>query len=61
MEQGLYAQVVMILRKDSYHKKEKEKIKEYNFQGKSARSRRWFDIDHERLEEKFMTHAPDLY
>ena len=40
MEQGMYAQVVMILQMDSNYKKEKEKNKKYNFQGKSARSRR---------------------
>ena len=40
MEQGLYAQVVMILRWESDDKKEKEKTKKYNFQGQSARSRR---------------------
>ena len=55
MEQGLYAQVVMIRQKDSENKKEKENTKKYNFQGKSAGSRRWFDLDHEWLEENFMT------
>ena len=47
MEQGLYSQVVMIRRKDSDNKKEKEKTKEYNCQGKSAISIHWFDLDHE--------------
>ena len=61
IEQGLYAQVVMIPRKDLYNKKEKENTKKYNFQGKSARSRRWFDLDHKRLEENSMTHEPDFY
>ena len=51
MEQGLYAQVFMILRKESENKKEKEKTKKYNFQGKSSRPRRWFDLDHEWSEE----------
>ena len=53
MEQGLYGQVVMIFRKDSDNKKEREKTKKYNTQEKSARSIRWFDLDHEWLEEKF--------
>ena len=50
MEQGLYEQVVMIIRRDSYYKKEKENTKKYNFEGKSARSRSWFNLDHERLK-----------
>ena len=37
MEQGLYAQAVMIRQKDLDNKKEKENTKKYNFQGKSAR------------------------
>ena len=51
----------MIRRKDLYNKKEKEKTKKYNFQGKSARSRRWFDLDHKRFEENSMTHETDFY
>ena len=47
MEQGLYAQVVMIRRKESDNKKGIENIKKHNFQGQSARSGRWFDLDHE--------------
>ena len=50
MEQGLYAQVVMILRKDPENKKEKENTNKQNFQGKSTRSRHWFDLDPEWLE-----------
>ena len=46
-EQGLYAQLVMIHRNDSDNKKEKENTEKYNFQGQSARSVRWFDLDHE--------------
>ena len=45
MEHGLYVQVVMIRWRESDDKKEKENTKKYNFQGLSARSRRWFDID----------------
>ena len=60
-EQGLYAQVVMIRRRESYDKNEKGNTKKYNFRGKSARSRRWFDLDHEWLEENFRTRGPDFY
>ena len=61
MENELYAQVVMICQMESDDKKEKDKIKKYNFQGQSARSRRWFDLDIEWLEENFMTREPDFY
>ena len=61
MEQVLYAQVVMIRLKDSGNKKEKEKTKKYNFQGKSTRSICWFNLDHEWLEENSRTREPDLY
>ena len=37
MENGLCAQVVNIHRKESENKKEKDKTKKYNLQGKSAR------------------------
>ena len=60
-EQGLYAQVVMTHQKQSDNKKEKENTKKYNFQRQPARSRLWFDIDHEWLEENFMTNGPDFY
>ena len=50
MEQGLYANVIMIHQKESDNKKEKEKTKKYNFQGQSARSRRWFNVDHDWIE-----------
>ena len=36
MENGLYAQVVMIRRRDSDDKKEKIKDREYKFQGQPA-------------------------
>ena len=61
MEQGLYAQVVMIRRRESDDKKEKEKTNKYNFQVQSARSRRCFDIVHEWLEVNFRTREPDFY
>ena len=46
---------------ESDDKKEKEDTKKYNFQGQSAISKRWFDIDREWLEETFMTREPDFY
>ena len=49
MEQGLYEQVVMIRRNNLDNKKEKENTKKYKFQGQSARSKRWLDLDHECL------------
>ena len=61
LEQGLYAQVVMICRKQSYNKKGNEKTNKYNFPGQSAGSIRWFDLDHERLEENCSTHEPGFY
>ena len=38
----------------------KEKAK-YKFQGQSARSQRWFDLDLDWIEENFSTREPDLY
>ena len=61
MEQGFYAKVVMIFRNYSENKTKKEKTKKYNFQGKLARSRRWFNLDHEWSEENFMTRELDFY
>ena len=61
MGHGLYAQVVMIRRRESDIKKEKEKTKKYNFQIQSARLWSWFDIYHEWLEENFRTRGLDFY
>ena len=33
----------------------------YHFQGQYAISKRWFDLDHEWLEENIFTRAPDFY
>ena len=60
-ENWLYAQVFMICRRESGDKKGKYKTKKYNFQGKSARSRLWFNLDHEWLKENFMTREPYFY
>ena len=61
MEQELYAKVFMIRPRDSDDKKEKEKTKKYNFQGKSAGSIHWFDIYHEWLKENSNTLELDFY
>ena len=58
---GLYAQGVMIRRRKSDGKKEKEKTKTYKFQGQPAISICWFGLDHEWLEEHFRTREPDFY
>ena len=60
-EQGLYVKFVMIHRKEPENKKEKENTKKYNLQGQPSRSRSWFDINHEWLEENLMTREPYFY
>ena len=42
-------------------KNEKENTKKYNSQGQSAIPKRWFDLDHEWLEENFSTRGPEFY
>ena len=39
----------------------KEYNRKYLFQGKSARSKHWFDIDIEWAEEIFSTREPQFY
>ena len=63
MEQGLYAQVIMIPRKNlkfvaTDKNKNEAKIK---FQGQSARSQRWFDHSLDYIEVNFSTREPDFY
>ena len=55
VEQGLSAQMFTIRQRESDEKKGKEKTNKYNFQGQSARSRRWSDLHHDWLKENFMT------
>ena len=62
-EQGLYSQVIMLFREDliffaTYKIKTEAKFK---FQGKSARSQRWFDLELYWIEVNFSTREPDLY
>ena len=63
IEQGLYAQVIMLHRKDLkcfVTDKNKYEVK-FKFQGQSARSQRWFDLEFEWIEVNFSTHEPDFY
>ena len=53
--------MAIIRQKDSNNKKEKEKTKKYNFQGKYERSIFWFNLDHEWLVENFRTRETDFY
>ena len=61
LENGLYAQVVMIRRSNLDDIEEKDKKHVFNFQGKLARAKHWFNIDHEWPKENFMTCEPDFY
>ena len=63
MEQELYAQVIMLRQK--YLKfliadKNKNEAK-FKFQGRYARSQRWFDLDFDWIEVNFSTRKPDFY
>ena len=57
----LYAQVVMIHRRESDDIKEKYKTNPFYFQGQSVITKSWFDLDHKWLKEILMTREPDLY
>ena len=62
-EQGLYAQLIMLRRK--YFKfvatdKNKNEAK-FKFQGKSAISQHWFDLDFDWIEVNFNKREPDFY
>ena len=62
-EQVLYAQVIMLRQKDlifTEANKNKNEAK-FKFQGQSAGSQRWFDLDFDRIEVNFSTCEPDLY
>ena len=63
MEQSLYAQVIMFWRKDlkfdaADNNKNESKFK---FQGQSARSQLWFDLDLDWIDMNFSTLEPDFY
>ena len=63
MEQGLYAQVVKLCRKDlKFIAANRNKIEaKFKFQGLSVISQRWFDLDFDWIEVNFSTHEPDFY
>ena len=62
MEKGLYAQVLMLHRKDlKFVATDKNKNEaKFKFQGKSARSKLWFDLDLDWIETNFRNSEPDF-
>ena len=60
LEQGFYAQVDMIRRRDSDDTKAKDNTKKLSPR-KTARTQNCFNIDHEWLKETFMTREPYFY
>ena len=63
MEQGLYAQAVMIRWKDLKFIAANKNANEakFKFQGLSERSQRWFDLDFDWIKVNFSTCEPDFY
>ena len=63
MKQILSTQVVKLRRKDlQFVAADKNKSEaKFNFQGRSARSQLWFDLDLDWIEVNFSTRGPDLY
>ena len=63
MEQSLYSQVIRIRRKDlKFVATDKNKNEaKFKFQGQSARSQRWFDLDFDWIEVNFHTREPGFY
>ena len=62
-EQSLYAQVVKLRRKDLlFVVADKTKTEsKFKFQGQSARSKLWFDLDLDWIDINFSTREPDFY
>ena len=62
-EQGLYSQVISTRRKDLiFFATDEKKIEaKFKFQGQSARSQQWFDLDLDWIEVYFSTREPDFY
>ena len=61
-EQVLYAQAVKLCQKDLKFiaaNKNKNEAK-FKFQGQSARSQHWFDLDFDWIEVYFSTSEPDF-
>ena len=63
MEKSLYAQVVKLRCKDlKFFASDKNKIEaKFKFQGQSARSQLWFDLDLNWVDINFSTREPDFY
>ena len=63
MEKSLYAQVIKFRRKDLlFDAADKNKNEsKFKFQGQSARSQLWFDIDLDCIDMKFSTCEPGFY
>ena len=63
MEQGLYEKVIMLRWEDlKFVATDKNKNEaKFKFQGKSARSQRWFDIEWDWVEVNFSTREPYFY
>ena len=63
MEQSLYAQVVKLRRKDlQFVAADKNKSgAKFNFQGQSARSQLWFDLDLDWIDINLSTRESDFY
>ena len=62
-EQGLYAQVAKLRRKDLKFIAENRNKNEAKFkvQVQYERSQSWFDLEFDYIEVNFITHEPDLY
>ena len=63
MEQGLYAQVIMLRQKHlkCFAADKNKNEAKFKFQGQSAISQRWFDLDFNWIEVNFSTREPDFY
>ena len=63
MEQSLYAQVIKFRRKDLiFDAADKNKNEsKFKFQGQSARSQLWVDLNLDWIEMNFSTREPDFY
>ena len=63
MERSLYAQVIKFRRKDLiFDAADKNKNEsKFKFQGQSARSQLWFDLDLYWIDMNFSTREPNFY
>ena len=63
MEQGLYAQVIILCQKHlkCFAADKNKNEAKFKLQGQSARSQLWFDLDFDWIEVNFITREPDFY